>query len=303
MAGGKALTTLVIGDDYKAMWDKLYRRSVEAYAAKHGYELVVIDRPIDPGPRAAERTPHWQKCLILEHPALRDRDRVVWIDADIFVNFRTAPCIVEHYDTVDAGRGGIGAVPFGATFLNAETVENRWDRAHRYGSGIFKRERGPTPPERYAEAGLPDDQPDMVNTGVLVLRPDRHTAFLRDVYETGTENPHSAMEQMWLSYRMYRDGLLTPLDPRFNKIWSEELVQNYPFLMNSATRQQTPIIALCVTAAWLNGYFLHFLADGFSRGDVRYIMSMFDDPSQISLAALVDGRAKAAAPKPESGKP
>jgi len=287
MAGGKALTTLVIGDDYKAMWEQLYAKSVRAYADKHGYDLVIIDRNIDDRPKATERTPHWQKCLILEHPELRDREHVVWIDADIFLNWKTAPCIVEHYKSLDAGRGGIGAIPFGASMLGPEIVENRWDRAHRYGSGLFKRDRGPTPPERYKEAGLPDDQPDMVNTGVLVLQPDRHAEFLRDVYETGTENPLSAMEQMWLSYRIYQEGLLTPLDPRFNKIWSEELVQHYPFLMNSAMRQQVPIIALCVTAAWLNGYFLHFLADGFSRGDVRYIMTMFDDPAQISLEALL----------------
>lgn len=292
MAAGKALTTMVIGSDYRSMWDGLYRKSVEAYAARHDYELVVIDANIDPRPKAAERTPHWQKCLILEHPRLRDREHVAWIDADIFVNFRSAPCIVEHYRAADGGRGGIGAVPWGGTFTTAEAIDNRWHRAHRFGSGIFRRARGPTPPERYAEAGLPPDQPDMVNTGVLVLRPDRHAGFLREVYETGTENPHSAMEQMWLSYRIYQEGLLTPLDARFNKIWSEEVVQNYPFLLNTATRQQLPIIALCVTTAWLNGYFLHFLADGLTRGDVRYILTMFDDPSRISMEAMVKGAAK-----------
>lgn len=292
MSGGKALTTMVIGNDYKAMWDSLYRKSVEAYADRHGYELVIIDDYIDTRPKGRERTPHWQKCLILEHPRLRDREHVAWIDADIFVNYHSGPCIVEHYQARDGGRGGIGAVPFGATFTTDEAVDNRWNRAHRYGSGIFKRERGPTPAERYAEAGLPDDQPEMVNTGVLVLRPDRHGDFLREVYETGTENPYSAMEQMWLSYRIFQEGLLTPLDPRFNKIWSEELVQNYPFLMTSAMREQRAIIGLCVTAAWLNGYFLHFLADGFSRGDVRFIMTMFDEPSQICLSKLVESRRK-----------
>src|SRR3546814_20631997 len=56
---------------------------------------------------------------------------------------------------------------------------------------------------------------DALPIWVLVLRPDRHTAFLRDVYETGTENRYSAMEQMWLSYRMFQEGPFTPLDPRF----------------------------------------------------------------------------------------
>lgn len=288
MARRKALATMVIGDQYRSMWNRHYRKSVQAYADKHDYDLVLIDDYIDPTPRSRERTPHWQKCLILEHPALQSYDHVVWIDADIFVNYHTAPCIVEHYGASD----GIGAVPFAATQPNAETLDNRWNRAFRFGSGIFRRDRGPTAKERYAEAGLPDDQPDMVNTGVLVLRPERHKAFLRDVYETGTENTFSAMEQMWLSYRIFQEGLLQPLDSRFNKIWSEELVQNYPFLMNEGTRRQTPIIALCVTTAWLNGYFLHFLADGYSRGDVRYIMTMFDAPERISLEALASHSAQ-----------
>ena len=289
MATRKALATILIGEDYQQMWNGLYRRSVESYAAKHGYDLVIIDQALDPSDRATERTPHWQKCLILEHPDLRDRDHVVWIDADIFVNFHHAPCIVAHYLEQDEGRGGIGAVPFSAAINSPEHLDNRWDRAHRYGNGLFKRDRGPTPPERYAEAGLPDDQSDMVNTGVMVLSPEKHAAFLRDVYETGTENPLSAMEQMWLSYRMYSEGRITPLDGRFNKIWSEELVQNYPFLMNEPMRRHLPLIALSVTTAWLNGYFLHFLADGFSRGDVRYIMTQFSDPAQINLEALAKG--------------
>ena len=48
MAGRKALTTIVIGREYQAMWNALYRKSVEAYAEKHGYDLVLIDDHIDP---------------------------------------------------------------------------------------------------------------------------------------------------------------------------------------------------------------------------------------------------------------
>src|SRR3546814_12978457 len=72
---------------------------------------------------------------------------VAWIDADIFANYRSGPCVVEHYLAADGGRGGIGAVPFSAGFTSAEMLDNRWHRAHRFGSGIFRRERGPTPPE------------------------------------------------------------------------------------------------------------------------------------------------------------
>ena len=279
----KALVTLAIGEDYLRMWEAYYKPSLEKYAEKHGYDLFVIDDYLDATPRGPERTPHWQKLLILEHPEFRQYEHVVWIDADININFHHAPCIVDHAGDTDA----LGLVSHNQAYVNDELWTNRWHRAHQLGGGIFERPHGPSPVERYREAGLPDDVDDMVNTGVMVLQPAKHAEFLRWIYDTCDENPYSANEQMSLSYHIFRQGLFQPLDPRFNRTWSEEMVQNYPFLMNNLTREIQPVMALCVTAAWLNTWFLHFLADGLSRGDVQFILSQFDDPTKINLQELM----------------
>ena len=279
----KALVTMAIGDDYKSMWEAYYKPSILPYAERHGYELIVVDDYIDAGPSGRARTPHWQKLLILERPDIARFERVVWIDADIFINFRHAPCIVEACGPA----AGIGLVGHNATYATPELWDNRWHRAHMKGSGIFARGRGPTPAERYAEAGLSGDVDDMVNTGVMVLDPARHAGFLRQVYDECTENQYSAMEQMALSHRIFKAGLYHPLDPRFNRTWTEEMVHHCPFLLHERNRNNQPLVAFCVTTAWLNAWFLHFLADGISRGDVRLILTRFSDPAQINLEEVI----------------
>lgn len=282
----KALVILAIGKPYVAMWGQHYRPSVEKYAAKNGYDVIVIEDYIDQSPRAQERTPHWQKCLILEHPDVQGYEDVVWLDADININFHHAPCIISSNPEPDK----IGLVSHNTTFSSPELWEYRWDRSHKYGTGAFARDRAPTVAERYAEAGLPTDMPDMVNTGVMVLKRSRHGELLRWVYDNCEENERSAMEQMPLSYHIFKNDMFASLDPRFNKTWSEEMVHNYGFLMNGPNRKNQILIAYCVTTAWLNNYFLHFLADGMSRGDVALIQSQVDDPAKLYFGAPAPGQ-------------
>ncbi|HLN23429.1 MAG TPA: hypothetical protein VK558_05540, partial [Patescibacteria group bacterium] len=95
MTATKALVTILIGDSYIAMWERLFASTWRAYCEKHGYDLIVIKEYIDKSDRALTRGPHWQKCLILEREEVRKYDRVVWVDADIAINFHNAPCIVD----------------------------------------------------------------------------------------------------------------------------------------------------------------------------------------------------------------
>lgn len=247
------------------MWLQVFAGSWAKYAARHGYDIVPIDRPVDPTPRAAERSPHWQKLLILEHPALAAHDDVVWVDADILINHHTAPCIASA-----APGPGIGVVSHLHAMGTGEGLDNRWNRVFWHGEGWFQGERGPSVAERYALAGLPDDAADMTNTGVLVLKP-HHAAFLRQVYDAHGENPRSANEQMALSYEIFRQGLAQPIDPRFNRPWVEDIAQHYPFLFLAENRKDQTLVAHCVNAAYQNAWFLHFLADRFSRNDVLLV--------------------------------
>ena len=62
-----AITTICTGAAYLADWQRYARKSWEAYAQRHGFELVVFEKPLDSSDRAQGRSPAWQKCLVLDH--------------------------------------------------------------------------------------------------------------------------------------------------------------------------------------------------------------------------------------------
>ncbi|MCR9254765.1 MAG: hypothetical protein NXI16_01570 [Alphaproteobacteria bacterium] len=273
----KALVTLLLGEDYKRMWETVFRPAMDAYAQKHGYDVVTVDALIDDTDRGRARGPHWQKCLILDHPEVKAYEDVVWIDADIMINPHTSPCIVAHTrERAEAtGRHGIGLVSHNEVFQSAERVENAWDRSFQAAKELFWQERGPTPEQRYEMAGLPRDVDDMANTGVMVLKPGRDEDLLHHVYEAYEENALSASEQMALCYEIFKQDRATPIDPRFNRVWTETWLEHYPFLFAEENRKDQMLIALCVNAAYHNCYFLHFIADGRSRTDAALVKPEF----------------------------
>ncbi|MBM3573466.1 MAG: hypothetical protein FJX52_14100 [Alphaproteobacteria bacterium] len=211
-ARDKCLATMAIGADYLRMWEAVFARTFRLYAEKHGYEVIVVTDYVDQAPLARARGPHWQKLVLHRRPDIARYTHVVWIDADIMINHHRAPCIVTAN-----GSDKIGAVTHNSLYASRERWENRWDRLYRNAKELFHGERGPTPPERYRQAGLPDDMTDMINTGVMVLQPARHVEFLEWVYANCTENKLFASEQMPLSYHIFKRDLCNPVDQRFNR--------------------------------------------------------------------------------------
>jgi hypothetical protein len=264
----KALVTLLIGETFTAWWHRWFEASWRAYAHRHEYDIILITNPIDRGPRAQARSPHWQKLLILEVPEVRRYRHVVWIDADILINHHTAPSIVDGMSD-----GRIGAVSYRHEFAIPGRFEQRYDRRSRSDTG-----RGwPSFPDWYEAAGLPRDVDNFTNTGVLVLEPARHAAFLRDVYERFGETPSSLQENGALSYQLFKSGMLRPLDHRFNVAWNGEIAEKYPFLLNPRNFHDQHLVSCCVNAAWHNAWFLHFVASA-SREHVQLIETDVANP-------------------------
>lgn len=274
----KCLVTMTIGADYQRMWEAVFARTFRLYAEKHGYDVIVVTDYVDQSPAGRARGPHWQKLVLHRQPDIARYRDVVWIDADIMINHHRAPCIVTANNS-----DKIGAVTHNTFYNTPERWENRWNRVYRNAGDLFRAERGPTAPERYRQAGLPGDVDDMVNTGVMVLKPALHADFLEWVYANCTENKLSASEQMPLSYHMFRRGLCNPLDPRFNRPWTEELSESYPFLFQEQNHANQALVAYCVNAAWHNSYFLHFLADGYSRTDASLVFTDLADAVTMYL--------------------
>lgn len=84
-----ALITIVIGEAYQAIYARYIKDRFERYAARHGYEPRVIDRPLLdlPGKKFT-----WQKLCLPFWPDYGAYDRVAVLDSDILIA-RDAPAL------------------------------------------------------------------------------------------------------------------------------------------------------------------------------------------------------------------
>lgn len=258
----KALVTLLIGESYQRLWQNSFKKTWEHYASKHGYDIVVIDHCLDESPKAKQRSIHWQKCLILEHPKVQDYNSVVWIDADILINYHHAPCIVQQTPP-----DKVGVVTYQTEFSSPA----RWDNRYHRRSSSTPTGKGPSFEQWYLQAGLPGDIHDFINTGVLVLNPNKHREALRHVYDHFNENKYSHQENGALSYYLLKQQMTHPLDPRFNVSWNGDIVEHYPFLYAKHNFDNKELLTCCVNASWQNAYFLHFIASA-ARECVKFVV-------------------------------
>lgn len=84
-----ALVTIVVGAPYLEAFDRYSRRRFENYAARHGYEPIVLTEPV----RDLEGKKFtWQKLCLPDLPWWRDYDQVAFLDADILIA-RDAPAL------------------------------------------------------------------------------------------------------------------------------------------------------------------------------------------------------------------
>ena len=268
----KALVTLNIGEPYQKMWRETFADTWFEYGKRHGYDVLSLEDYIDNSELAHARSPHWQKCLILEDPRTQDYEDVVWVDSDILINYHTAPCVVAA-NADGAASGKIGAVTWaGSDKPNRERFENGIRRVWENNQAPWVRAiEDPTFQKFFELGGYPIDHENMMNTGLLVLKQcDQHRLAMRQVYETYKEGPHTSKEQMALAHYLLTKDMVNPIDSRFNKIWDTVLIEAYPFLLVPAFAQDKRMSAFCVNAAYHNAFFLHFIS-GQSRGFVGLV--------------------------------
>ena len=266
-----AIVTLCVGQRYLELWRKYCARNWQAYAARHGYALEILEAPLDPSPRGMARSMSWQKCLILATPRAFKYDRVIWVDADIVVN----PAAPPIHDGVPPEK--IGAV------ISGDYIQDDMKGV------LIERLRGTkAPPNRtleawaadqrsfYAAAGVACASSDIVQGGVLVLS-QSHRALLAEAYAQEERPGVSAYEQFALSATILNRRLLHRLDSRFNLVFYERMVVHYPFLLNKSLVRYATIAQLALMSEYANSYFLHFAYD---QSLMQYL-----DPSVFQIPA------------------
>jgi len=271
MANTKAIITLIIGKHYSKRWKKLCAGNWNEYAKKHGYDIICIDEPLDISARAQSRSPAWQKCLILGDERVKKYNQVVWIDSDILIN-PNSPCIVSKVPEDKVGAVDMFGSPMMESFPTSNnTNELLINRSASYWGWQFK-----TGEEFYSKSKLSPISSCVVQTGVMVLSEKYHREILEDTYHRYEENENDSFEMESLSYELVKSASVYWLDCKFNRLWSECMLRDYPFLLpsihieNKLTRAwknfvrgssqmpDTTIAKYCLASEFVNNYFLHF---------------------------------------------
>lgn len=279
----KAVVTLAVGKYYADSWNMFCRDNWSRYAARWGYDVICIDRPLDSSARAEGRSSAWQKCLVLSQPWSDKYERIVWVDADILIN-PYAPDISEGVSLEKVGATDQFTYPTAELY---QVATYKYSRSH--GKGVVD----DYPGERFhANWGLPQDFSKVVQTGVLVLNYRYHRDVLEYVYNTYEDKPGLNYEMRPLSYELQKRDAVQWIDARFNALWATYQVLYCPFsltpILNNSSfwnsrfwrllrkpatpilnnsgfwrllrKPTAPAIEVWLRSAYANSYFLHFAA-------------------------------------------
>lgn len=266
-----AIVTLAIGKRYLTNWTNLCAPGWRAYGEKHGYDVICIERPLDDSPRARQRSPAWQKCLVLSQEFSGKYERIIWIDADILINPRQAPRVDAGVPPENVGAVELWAEPTAALYRQMlSRLFEYWGPVAilNYSAKAY-----------YTQYGLPDGFDKVIQTGVLVFSPKHHRKILEKVYYEYEEKGGMKwnLEMRPLSYELLKSEAVSWIDFRFNLNWFDFRFLYYPFLINHpkpdsamAARLRRKLTAfmcapherditkVCVNSAFWDSFFLHF---------------------------------------------
>ena len=197
MSGRTAIVTLAIGKEFSERWHRLCEENWHDYADRHGYDVICLEEPLDDSQRARDRSPSWQKLLVLGQPFAADYERIVWVDADVVFG-EDAPAI-----TAGVPPEKVGAV----------------DEVNGLGGRLKLMLYGKRFSEYYRDFGFEGSLDHVVQAGVMVTSPAQHRELFEHVYEAYEDKPGMFFEMRPLSWELQQAGLVHWLDPRFNMLW------------------------------------------------------------------------------------
>lgn len=223
------LITIAIGDRYFEIYNKLFRKSQEAYAIKNGYDFkiirqvyvangvangianVLLDTVLDTKslPSVHPDLISFQKILVCSQEFSLQYDYIIFIDADILININAPPLhsIVDFTDKI----GIVDEYSQPTKELRIQLQRrNRWeDNATDY----------------YKLAGLALSTDKVFNSGLLVMQPAKHSQFLLDIYNKYFKNAigHSRgfhYEQSCIGFELQKENKYIILDNKWNALWA-----------------------------------------------------------------------------------
>jgi len=287
-ASGTLVVTMAIGPEYQGAFKRWYLPSWQDYCRRQGFDLHVIDQPIDQNVDLSLKSLHWQKLLIPSLPQFRDYERVIWIDADIVINSSIAPDI-----TTGVSLKRIGVVDATRWMMAPDDIFNQYGRFLFLDalSLTFKNAQGAdnyrtlvtdmTIADMYRLKGFNPPVDHYINTVVLVCSPRYHGDYLFDMYLKYEKNIWD-YENTAVSWELISDNIVDFIDERFNMVWAWEAARHYPFVYNhDFYNANTDLIRMCVNTAFRNSFFLHL------AGPTAKTLACAIDTGAENIAALI----------------
>jgi len=249
-----AIVTLAIGEQHLSYWQQHCEPSWRAYARKHDYDLIVIDRPLDPSPAAAARSIAWQKCLVPGQEFATRYRQLVLLDSDIVINVQEAPSITDQAHLTSVG----GVISGSHIHDDLRIILLSRLRAtplayERSAAGHWQEDQA----RYYRHYGLTPIEAGIIQTGVLVLSPQHHRGLFEGAYREQRVE-HRSYEQVPLSHAILSAGVFCPIDTRFNSVFYETMLVHYPFLAQKEMPLYDTLAMCAVQTEFANNFFLHF---------------------------------------------
>jgi hypothetical protein len=239
-----ALAVVAIGETYIEIYNKFFRESHENYAKKCGYDFKLQTDILDK--HAFYNGISWNKILILKKDWASDYDFVIIIDADILININSPPI---HLSTDFGDKVGI-ADEYEQCYSNLDSIKNglSW---------------GKDASDYYLMSGFELDTQKMLNTGVLVTQPSKHSAFFANIFEKYKIDASNHFrkfhyEQSAIGYELQNDKMFVLLNSKFNAIWSIQNIINLRNPVFSLIRTKNEIFISQIMEYFKSNYFIHF---------------------------------------------
>ncbi len=249
----KAIVTIAVGKRFERMVRDYCLTNWKLYADKHGYDLIIIDKPLD---EEDDRCVAWQKCLVCSQDWSQKYDRIVWIDTDIVIN-PNSPDIIDGVPEDKIGAVDEFSFPTRQEYdIALSRMYQHWENLGynptiNYGAKTY-----------YKNFGIECDFEEVVQTGVMVFNPKVHREVLEHVYYNYEEKGLN-YEMRPLSYEILNNNFEFWLDKRFNMHIQFLKALYYPYLLELDYKKPSffckdEVLKLNIEAMFANSYFLHF---------------------------------------------
>lgn len=209
------LVTICIGDKYIKEYNTRFKPSQENYAKKCGYDFKVITdyirEPFHPSVISLN------KILVCDYMD-KKYDFIIFVDADIIIH-KNAPPLHNYYDFGDK----VGVV---SQSQPNQEEKIRIEREQYVGFEISAKEYYKSKSNHELETDI------IINTGVLVIQPQIHMDFLRNIFLKYSKKQLNNVnkfhyEQSVIGYELQKRNMYFLMDMKWNALWEN----NKYFLM------------------------------------------------------------------------